>query len=176
MNTTKHDESRWPIPATVSVSLAMGVVDAIVYRQLDSALPGVVDFDRHDESAGYVRFELSHWQLGDVGIIKLWRKAETETDVELFHPSVPQADDGLYRQRVEYQKALIADIFRSISETIQPDDADDDADYAYPKLQRKAIVEHYRKDKANIVNKNAWARRHYSICGRTLKRYENEFP
>lgn len=51
--------------------------------------------------------------------------------------------------------------------------------YTYPDPdKRRAIVSHYRRDKAmgSVANKDAWAQVNYMISGRTLLNYEREFP
>jgi hypothetical protein len=53
-----------------------------------------------------------------------------------------------------------------------------DGHFAYPLEKRRAIVQHYRADrrKGIITNKDRWACHRYNISGKTLQRYEREFP
>jgi hypothetical protein len=52
------------------------------------------------------------------------------------------------------------------------------AHFAYPKEKREEIVRNYREARlvGEIENKDAWARAYYGITGRTLLKYETEFP
>jgi hypothetical protein len=50
--------------------------------------------------------------------------------------------------------------------------------FAYSSDRRREIVERYRaaRDRGEVANKDNWARLNGSISGRTLQRYEREFP
>jgi hypothetical protein len=54
----------------------------------------------------------------------------------------------------------------------------DSGHFAYPPDERREIVEHFRADhrKGKILNKDSWAQSNYMISGKTLRRYEVEFP
>jgi len=49
--------------------------------------------------------------------------------------------------------------------------------FAHPRHKRLEIVRHYwsAREKREIGNKEAWARSHFNISARTLRRYEREF-
>lgn len=54
----------------------------------------------------------------------------------------------------------------------------DSAHFAHPRKKRREIVQHYRaaRDNEEITNKDLWAQEHYRISGKTLLKYEREFP
>ena len=49
--------------------------------------------------------------------------------------------------------------------------------YAYSPRRRREIVKHYRaaREQRQVANKDTWAQTNYSISGRTLLRYEQEY-
>ena len=56
--------------------------------------------------------------------------------------------------------------------------SEDSGHYVYSREKRKEIVDEYRqaRSKGEVLTKDSWARTNYQISGRTLKRYEDEFP
>jgi len=55
---------------------------------------------------------------------------------------------------------------------------EDSGHYAYPPEKRREIVSEYRRARAagDIGNKNSWALANHGISGKTLLKYEREFP
>jgi hypothetical protein len=55
--------------------------------------------------------------------------------------------------------------------------AEESCHFAYPRLQRRRIVQHFQaaRNGGEIANKDRWAQANYGISGKTLLTYEREF-
>jgi len=63
------------------------------------------------------------------------------------------------------------------TEPLEDDAVRDNDHFAHPRHKRLEIVRRYwsAREKREIGNKEAWARSHFNISARTLRRYEREF-
>lgn len=139
------------------------------------------------------------YQVNVRGSVSVWNGTEYVPDgqltdlltVELFDNDgaslaiVKPAFDA-FRGFAEHVEALIthnwgvergpepADVPKESREEQLPDSGH----YKYPPQERQQIVEEYRdaRRRGQALNKDAWARSRWDICGKTLLKYEKEFP
>jgi hypothetical protein len=100
--------------------------------------------------------------------------------VEPHDTDLACASSTITTERVEVPETRWGEIQSPVPAFTAPLDGDTDQEsdhFAHPRSKRIEIVQKYwlAREKREIQNKDAWARSHYQITGKTLLSYEREF-
>jgi len=157
----------WPVKALVAVIQGSGVV-MLNAESVDKRLA----LDVFASAAEHARCYCRAREL----IEAIWQVGGVEPDD--VHPVAESSTVGA---------EWIKDAQTVLDETFSPDPAfniavdagtaQDSDHFAHPYHKRLEIVRHYwiARENRQIQNKDAWARTHYQVTGKTLLSYEREF-
>jgi hypothetical protein len=114
--------------------------------------------------------------VGEAIRFELWPKSGDRTWVIAQCAKHESEKEDLSKVNTEYVR--YANILKDelAAKAFKPKKKKDSGHYVHPHQKRKDIVNHYREERRDIKDKDAWAKVKYQISGRTLLNYEKEFP
>jgi hypothetical protein len=123
------------------------------------------------------------FRLGDVQITQF---SEQQTDVAFqIEPTIEGEERNFLTVFIEAFFAKVDDLHQGMGyltsargKAKRSVEIKDSGKYLHPYEKRRQIVQEYRaaRRKGEVSNKDTWAQQNHQISGKTLGRYEDEFP